>query len=143
MNKSGMGVGSASIMLIFAVLCLTIFSLISLSVAGNDKALVDIESRLVAEYYDADALAESILAEILAADVIPSTVQGVNIETDWDWDLGAETASFYCPMSKEKQLYVKVAITEDSYDILSWRMWDIGDWVINENINVWLGEDEW
>jgi len=41
MGKSGIGVGSASIVLVFAILCLTIFSLITYVVAGNEKALVD------------------------------------------------------------------------------------------------------
>ena len=138
MNKGGMGVGSSSIMLIFAVLCLTIFSLISLSVAQNDKALVDAETRLVVSYYEADELAERILAEILQSDSIPGEAFGVSIDTDWDWDIEAEVASFHCPISDAKQLSVKVAIYEDSYDILSWKMWDTSEWEIDLDIELWL-----
>ena len=51
MNKSGIGIGSASVVLVFAVLCLTIFALISYTAAINDKALTEVEVRLVKGYY--------------------------------------------------------------------------------------------
>ena len=54
MKNGGIGVGSASIVLVFAVLCLTVFSLITLVVAGNDKVLVDAGAKLVTAYYEAD-----------------------------------------------------------------------------------------
>ena len=142
MNKGGMGVGSSSIMLIFAVLCLTVFSLISLSVAQNDKSLVDIEAKLVTEYYAADELAENILAEILGSDSIPDEIRGVRIDKEWDWDLIAETAAFSCPISDVKQLDVKVAVSDGSYDILIWKMINTGDWVIDDTLNVWSGGDD-
>lgn len=148
MNKSGgggggMGVGSASIMLIFAVLCLTVFALISLSVAENDKMLVDTEAKLVTEYYFADELAERVLAEILAADVVPGEILGVSVDTRWDWDLTAEIAAFNCPISDVKDLSVRVAIGEDmAYSILEWKMVSTGEWIIDDSLNVWIGDDD-
>lgn len=141
MNRGGMGVGSSSIMLIFAVLCLTVFSLISLSVAGNDKSLVDTEAGLVTEYYEADEFAERIVSEILKSDSTPEQILGVSIETEWDWDLTAEVSSFICPISDVKDLVVKVAVSEDSYEILIWKMVNTDDWVIDDSLNVWTGDD--
>ena len=140
MNKSGIGVGSASIVLVFAVLCLTIFSLITYVVAGNEKALTDAKAELVTGYYEADAAAELILAEILNADSIPEKVQGVGIYSGWDEKLGAETTYFHYPVSDIKALYVNVLIRDDSFDILSWRMYDTDDWEIDDSVNVWTGE---
>ena len=117
MNKGGIGVGSASIVLVFAVLCLTVFALITLVVAGNDKALVDAEAQLVIGYYEADALAELILVEILESDTIPTVVRGINIESVWNKELGAEIVFFFCPVTDNKALYVRLAIRDDSYDI--------------------------
>jgi hypothetical protein len=54
MDKKGMGIGSASLVLIFAVLCLTVFALISLSAAQNDKALADANAALVKAYYETE-----------------------------------------------------------------------------------------
>jgi len=140
MNKSGIGVGSASIVLVFAVLCLTIFSLITFVVASNDKALVDVKVELVTGYYEADALAERILIDIFTNGVYPQTSQGVNVYTKWNDDLGIDTAYFFCYISEVKALYVNIAIYDDSYDILSWRMYDIDDWEADTSINVWSGE---
>jgi len=140
MSKSGVGVGSASIVLVFAVLCLTIFSLITYVVAGNEKTLVDRKVQLVVNYYDADALAEHILLDLLSADMIPSSIRGVDINTRWDESLGIETVYFFCHISDIKTLYVNLALRDDSFDILSWRMYDTDDWVFDNSINVWSGE---
>jgi len=142
MKRSGIGVGSASIVLVFAVLCLTVFSLITLVVAGNDRTLVDTEVQLVMGYYEADALAEHIVAEIVQADTIPDSVRGIDIMADFDHESGAEIAYFFCPISNQKELYVRLALNGNSCDILSWRMWDTGDWVVDDNLEVWQGPDE-
>ena len=142
MKQGGIGVGSASIVLVFAVLCLTVFSLITFVVAGNDKSLVDTESRLVVGYYEADALAERIVADIMEADEIPEEVRGVEITTYWDMDMDAEITYFLCPISDQKSLYVRLAVRNDSYDILSWRMYDIDDWTFDDSMDVWQGPSE-
>jgi len=142
MKKGGIGVGSASIVLVFAVLCLTVFSLITFVVAGNDKALVDAEARLVVGYYEADALAERVVSGILASDSIPEMVHGIGIETYWDWEADADIAYFFCPISDQRSLFVRLAINEDSYYILSWRMYDIDEWTFDDSLNVWTGSDE-
>jgi len=140
MNKSGVGVGSASIVLVFAVLCLTIFSLITYVVAGNDKALVDARISLVTEYYKADALAEEIVVNILASDMIPDEVLGVDIFTRFDEGLGVDTVYFFCEISDIKALYINLVIRDDSYDILSWRLYDTDEWVFDGSMNVWTGD---
>ena len=139
MNKSGIGIGSASVVLVFAVLCLTIFALISYSAAANDKALMDVEVRLVKNYYKADTLAECILSELIAADRIPDYVRGVKITARWDWDLMAETAEFSCVVSDGKELYVKTVFYGDEYNILSWRMRNTGLWETEDDLPVWPG----
>ena len=140
MNKSGIGIGSASVVLVFAVLCLTVFTLISYTAAGNDKALTDAEARLTKGYYEADTLAERVLAELAAADTIPGSIRGVEIAAGWDGEMLVETAEFSCAVSDGRELYVKVAFFGDSYDILSWRMRNTGTWQADENLPVWLGE---
>ncbi|MCL2151523.1 MAG: hypothetical protein FWH57_00960 [Oscillospiraceae bacterium] len=142
MKNGGIGVGSASLVLVFAVLCLTVFSLITFVVAGNDKALTDAEAKLVAGYYEADAFAENIVAEIVGDDDIPDSVGGIDITYEQDFSTGEKIASFVCPISSRKELYVSVALSGESYDILSWRMFDIGQWAVDDKLNVWQGPDE-
>ena len=139
-NKGGIGVGSASIVLVFAVLCLTVFSLITFVVAGNEKALVEAEASLVTGYYEADALAEHIIAELLEKDTIPSEIRGIEIGSQFNEKYGVETTYFFCPISDIKALYVSLILRDDSFDILSWRMWDTDEWEFDDTINVWSGE---
>ena len=139
-NKSGMGVGSSSIVLVFAVLCLTVFSLISLQVARNNKALTDAEAELVIGYYSADAKAERILAQISeSGGLIEEIIDGVEIRYSWDADLETDIYSYQCPISDEKELYIKLGIDGESIRILAWRMRDTGDWEYDGSLSVWIG----
>ena len=142
MNKGGIGVGSASIVLVFAVLCLTVFSLITYVVAANDKALVDAEARLVTGFHEADALAERIVAEILDSDETPGTILGIEVEAAWDWESEAEIVYFSSPVSDRRSIFVRLAIHGDSYDIISWRMYDTNEWSFDDSISVWSGPTE-
>jgi len=137
MNKGSSGIGSASIVLIFAVLCMTIFALISLQSAHADKALSDAQERLVKSYYDADTRAEYILAEILKADAIPEKIDETNITVHSAQGTETVIAAFSCPMSDTKELYVQVALYHDSYDIQKWLIQDTGTWEIDDSLPVW------
>jgi len=141
MNKgSGVGVGSASIILVFAVLCLSVFSLITFVVARNNEALVAAETRLVTAYYEADMLAEHILSVIFEEESVPGTALGVDIETYRDPDRDEDVIQFFCPISDSgKLLFVSLTIRGDSYEILSWRMQDTDEWVADDGHDVWLG----
>jgi len=140
---SGIGVGSASIILVFAVLCLSVFSLITFVVSGNTKSLVDAEAELVTNYYDADIRAELILAEILESWDLPDIILGVEIDKQWDMERDAEIVQYQCPLGdSSKSLYVRLALYWDSYEILSWRMRDTDEWTTDDGLNVWLGPDD-
>ena len=134
MNKSGSGIGSASIVLIFAVLCMTVFALISFSSALADKALANAQEKLVKEYYAADARAEYILAEITRTGKIPAEIGGVAITTRPAEN--AVTAAFACSMSDSKELRVEVNVYENSFEILKWKVQDTGTWTADDSINV-------
>jgi len=139
MNKGGIGVGSASIVLVFAVLCLTVFSLITYVVAANDKALVDNEAQLVIGYFHADYMAESIVAEILSSDSIPPEIQGVEIHSELDFYSNAKIITFSSPISDVLALFVRIALHDDSYEILSWRLYNSAEWQYDAGLNIWPG----
>ncbi|MCL2226515.1 MAG: hypothetical protein FWB97_02655 [Oscillospiraceae bacterium] len=139
MTRGGIGVGSSSIVLVFAVLCLSVFSLITFVVASNDKTLVANEARLVVGYFEADALAERIVAEILGSGTIPDSVQGIEIHTQWDSHMDAYIVFFSSPISYMLAIFVRLAVREDSYDILSWRLYNSSLWEYDARLNVWQG----
>jgi len=138
MKSGGLGVGSVSIVLIFAVLCLTVFSLITFYIAGNDKALVDAKADAAISYYKADALAESILAEILSSRETPENIKGTAIYSEFD-DSMMENVYFITPISDISALYVNIIRKDDAFDILSWKMIFPDEWSRDDSINIWQG----
>jgi len=139
MNSGGLGFGSVSIVLIFAVLSLSVFSLITYYVADNDKKLVDAKAEAVAGYYEADTLAESILAEIITSQVTPDAINGTAVFSEIDDDGKTESIYFMTPISEISALYVNITRTDETFDILSWKMIMIDDWNHDDSLNLWPG----
>jgi len=139
MNKSGIGAGSASIILVFAVLCLTIFSLITYVVAGNDRVLVDAKVNLVTGYYQADAAAERVIFNLFDSGEAPGSVE---IHHGFDETLNTDVTFFSYPISDTKSLFVSLLLHDDSYDILSWRMYNTDEWEYDGSLNIWTGDED-
>ena len=57
-------VGGSSLLVIFAVLCLTVFALLSLSSVQAERRLADAATQAVVDYHEADLRAEEILARL-------------------------------------------------------------------------------
>ena len=136
------GVGSASIVLVFSVLCLTIFTIMSYVSALTETNLIDAEVHRVRSYYMADTLAVQTLAIVLAASEVPEQIGEIYIDSYWDWDALAEIVTFAVPMTDDFDLNVQVAITEDAYVILHWIVYKAGEWVADDRLDVWQGDEE-
>lgn len=63
-NSTGMGVGYVSVMLIFAVICLTVFAVMSFRAASANDGFNVRSGDYLKEYYAADSAAKSRLAEL-------------------------------------------------------------------------------
>ena len=120
MNKSG--VGTASLILVFAVLCLAVFSLITYTAAENDMTLARAEAALVKGYYEADATLGLFAADLLT--------EGRTFET----------VILTQTVSDEKELYVKITFYESTYDIQAWGLRRTNEWLPDKNMPVWNGD---
>ena len=56
--------GGSSLLVVFAVLSLTVFALLSLSTVRADQRLGEASAKAVADYYAADLKAQEILADL-------------------------------------------------------------------------------
>lgn len=127
-------VGGTSLLAVFAVLCLTVFALLSLATVKSDTNLADASQRAVEEYYAADLAAQELLARIRAGE----TPEGVRI-------MGGDTlyAEYVCPISDTKELQVYVALRPArggmDYEILRWQTVPSGEWEADEFIEIWDG----
>ena len=140
MDRSGIGIGSTSLVLIFTVLCLALFAFISYTAAENDMALAQAEAALTMEYYEADALSERVAAGLLASETIPVSLYGVEITSEWNATESAQIAEYYCKVSDRKELYARISIKDDDYEVLVWRMRDTDRWRPDASWPVWSGE---
>jgi hypothetical protein len=79
-----------------------------------------------------------IVHELLTAETLPDVLYDVEIKAEWDEATQTQTAEFFCYLSGQKELYVKIALGEESYDILNWQIRDTEEWVPDRNIAVWF-----
>jgi len=138
------GLGSATIVLVFAVLCLSIFTVISFMPALIEQNLITTEVELVEAYFEADVLAERVVAEILdevlAFNGTPEYVMGIGISSFMNFDTFEYIIYFQVPVADTHLLYIELSVLGDEYQILKWRLYNIIDWVPDDSLPVWQGD---
>lgn len=120
--------GGSSLLVIFAVLALTVFALLSLSTALADRRLSDASVQSVTAYYEADVAAEEIFARLRGGEV-PADVR----------EEGGRY-SYACPISDTQQLQVVLQREGDTWKVLCWQAVSSAEWSADDSIKVWDGE---
>ena len=132
-------VGGASLLVVFAVLCLTVFALLSLSTVRANGRLSETSAQAVADYYAADCAAQEILARLRNGE-FPAGVTRHSYEPQ----AGGVRCSYAVPISEGQELRVEVRFPDvldlNSYEILCWRAAPVGQWENDDSLNVWDGE---
>jgi len=102
-------VGIASLLVIFAVLSITMFSIISLSSALASERINEASLNAVYNFYRADTEAEEIFMQIRNGHI----PEGVIIEND--------VFSFSCYISPVQTLEVEIKKEDGKWEILRWQ----------------------
>ena len=121
-------IGGSSLIVTFAVLCLTVFSLLGLSTVRADQRLADVSANAVADYYEAELQAETILSELRSGNI----PDGVSKNGD--------VYSYMCPVSDTLSLQVEVRVENSDWEILCWRTVTTLEWTESDSLNVWNGK---
>lgn len=121
-------VGASALLVMFAVLCLTVFALLSISTVRADQRLSENAAEAVEGYYAADCAAEEILARLRAGE----RPEGVNEEN------GVYT--YACIISDTQTLVVEVAVDGAQYSILRWQAVSTNHWQADDSLPVWDGK---
>lgn len=121
-------VGGSALLVIFAVLCLTIFALLTIATVQADTRLADVSARSVSAYYTADAEAEAVLAELRAGHA-PAGVT----------DCGGGLYTYDIPISDVLTLFVEVRVEGTQYEILRWQACSVTEWAADESLPVFTG----
>ena len=120
-------VGGSSLLVIFAVLCLTVFALLGLSTVQAGQRLSNASAEAVESYYQADARAEEILARLRCGEM----PEGVTV-----WD---DRYAYECPISETRSLQVEVRMNGEEYTVLRWQAVSTVEWETDDNLLVWDG----
>lgn len=133
------GAGSALLVLIFSILCLTVSTLMTLSSANSDKAMTKKLGESVLSYYSTDGKAvETAVAfrnSILNGD-IPTKIGGITITSE---ENGVFTYS--CPIDDARTICVSLKEKNGTLLILSWLETHTNAWAPDEALQVWTGEN--
>ena len=130
-KKSGVAaVGVSSLLVIFAVLCLTVFALLTVSTVRANQSLSDSAASALLGYYQADTNAEKTLAALRSGDV-PAGVTQVG-----------DVFYYAHPISDTQTLAVAVRVEGSGYHILRWQAVSTAEWQADDRLPVWDGETE-
>ena len=123
-------VGGSSLLVIFIVLCLVVFAMLSLSSVQADGRLSKASAEAVHAYYAADCEAETILAQ-LRQGIVP---EGVRVSEN--------RYRYECTISETQRLVVEVEINGEDYRVLRWQTESTLTWEEKDTLNLWDGITE-
>lgn len=147
-------IGSVSLLMIFIILCLVVFSTLSLSGAVSDYQYSQKIARHNAEYYQASAQATRILREIdqilhnayqkNPADYYTAAGDELTAMESLSTDLGAESPSitYEVPVGERQMLKVVLTLNEPGqlkdgyYRITSWQEVPASTWNGDDSLNL-------
>jgi len=132
-KSAGVNIGSASLVMVFVVLALTIFAVLSLVSANNELRLSAKFSESVKNYYAADYKACTII-ETIENKVDSKTAIDLP-EVLFEGSIG----SFSVPINDYQDLCVEVDISDIQLQILSWQVKNTMKQVYDNSVPVWTG----
>lgn len=142
-RRSAIGVGTASIVLIFVMLCLLTFSVLSLVSAQANLRLSRKSAERTTDYYAAENAAndvllalEPIMADCAGAEDFPAAVlAGAEAAVDTDFTLeDGNTLCYAVALGEDQALSVRLALSETPlengkhYRITAWNTVSGYDW---------------
>ena len=121
-------IGGSSLLVIFAVLCLTVFALLGLSTVQAYGRLSDASVKAVSAYYAADCQAERIFAQLRSGE------KAAEVEKTGD------VYSYSCPISESQKLEVELLYRNETWTVLRWQAISTVEISGDETLEVWDGE---
>ncbi|MBQ3568443.1 MAG: hypothetical protein IJA25_05875 [Anaerotignum sp.] len=130
-------IGITSMTVILCVLCLTVFSVLSLSTALSERKLAEKRAVVAQEYYRAEKEAASLVNRLQdkaekGEDISSfASANGIVVKNDLFF--------FHKTIDDGQDLSV-ILQYKDGFDILEWKVVSTADWTPDESLHVWDGE---
>ena len=148
-SRNKVNIGVSSLILIFIVLCMATFGLLSLSSAQGDLMLASRNAEAVTGYYEADNKGQQWLKEVdqvLMEEMgkgRDSTQCSLEIKDRlgelYDRESGLITTDI--PMDRGQSLHIELVLMcgEKRYEIKSWYVYSSEEYEIDNSMPVWDG----
>ncbi|HCD42479.1 MAG TPA: short-chain dehydrogenase [Lachnoclostridium sp.] len=143
-------IGSPSFILIFIVMCLITFGMLSLSTAKSERNLAERNAFAVTEYYRADGEGEAFYQMVLikAADARGKNLGPQERKEFLVRELGdayapeEETVTVNIPMERSQALSIELVLNPEEKEdirISKWKVVQTEDYEIDNSMPVWTG----
>ena len=110
-----MGIGLSTLMMVFTVLCLTIFATLSFLQAKRNLKETDLMVNSSVEYYDADYKASVIYEDLL------DNLDNLDYLNENNIEVEGNTYSYSIKINDTSSLDVKLEYNDNSLTILKWQ----------------------
>lgn len=140
-QSSGINIGSASIIMVFSVLCLTVFAVLTFVTANNEYKLSVKSADQVKAYYAADTGATETMAQI---ENIVRTTSSYGLITNEVSSLGVTTEtvsgklelSYSEKMDDYQELHVKLVYDGSRLSVKQWKLVNTAEWNAGDTITL-------
>lgn len=138
-GATGLPIGGPTLLMVFVILCINIFAVISYMSALRDYNLSEKSAEMITNYYEADTKATKVLSDI-ASDIVLN-LEHINKDKDINEftildEADTRIVKYKVPIKKDIVLSVIAEFPKNSnkYRILEWKM--INNKLIEENDNI-------
>ena len=130
--RKGTVSGAVSLVMIFCVLCMAVFSVLTFATAQREERLAKLNEERARAYYEADAK---------AIEVINALKNGEEPEVDvaYETENGVRIMEFEIPAGGDLALSVRASIENGEVTIYRWQTLFEGEWEMDESFQVWDG----
>lgn len=145
---SAPGIGSSSVIMVFTLLCLTVFATMTLLSASSELKLARSYSTAVEQFYAADTAGAAYVAALRdKADSIASGVPGADDYAAAAHALGADAVvdndiayiEYDIPESDSQTLHISLEASAERFAVTAWQLIYTGEWNADTGLNLWPG----
>lgn len=146
--EMGAHVGSASIVMIFAVLCLTIFAALAFETSSYEHRLAEKSAAAAQAYYIADSMAEERYLQIcqllqsgMEQDALYKELKAIDVAVELQ---GNQTRLYYAVPIDTAQV-LQVVLVQRADAVLYTEQWNVASvtqWEYDDTLQVWDGTAE-
>lgn len=145
--KSKVNIGSSSLILIFIILSLSVFGLLSLTSARSDLALAQKNAQAVQGYYEADMMGEQFVQMVdqalQASENAEQLKAALGSYYQKNTETGADLSVTDITMERGQILHIELALEpeEKRYEVLTWKVFNAEEYEIDDSMPVWTGNE--